>query len=95
LAVSLFDVEFDPVRFDSTMFKFHEKDSTSGQTRRDFTRENRQVKLLDAKFLQAYNPSHSGVVRNRLSGRKEGHRLKAFAEKDCRSRLLHLPKKSA
>jgi hypothetical protein len=38
---------------------------------------------LDAKFFGAYNPSYSGVVSNRLSDRKEGHRLGAFAEKDC------------
>jgi hypothetical protein len=49
--------------------------------------------VLDAVIFEAYNPSHSGVVRNRLSARNEGHRLKAFPEKDCRSRLKYCRRK--
>jgi hypothetical protein len=41
-----------------------------------------------------YNPSHPEVVRDRLSARKEGHWLKAFTEKDLRSRLENMPKKA-
>lgn len=49
--------------------------------------------MLDASPSEAYNPSHSEVVSNRLSGRKEGHWLRAFAEKGCRSRLDQVTKK--
>ena len=38
-------------------------------------------KRLDSLPLNLYNPKYSEVVRDRLSDRKEGRRLKAFTEK--------------
>jgi len=43
--------------------------------------------VLDSPRPPSYNPSHSEVVREIPSDREEGQWLKAFAEKNRRSRL--------
>lgn len=53
-----------------------------------------ECRLLDSIRLPLYNPRHSEGVRDRLSDRNEGHRLKTFTEKDRGSRLSVLAKKT-